>query len=250
MFPVRDRLPTRSVPVVNYLLIAANVAVFVWQMALDEAGVPAQTVAEAYGFVPRELVRDPLVESTHIVSAMFLHGGLGHLGGNMLYLWIFGDNVEDAVGHRRYLLFYLLGGVAAALVQMAVDPTSPVPMVGASGAIAAVLGAYMALYPRSPITVVNPVPLFWFAYGLFFDLPAWFVILEFFVLNLLSGVSSLASMRHGAGGVAFFAHIGGFVAGLLLVKPFTLGRTLVTAERWGGWQAPARRPSGRRDPWT
>ena len=127
----------------------------------------------------------------------------------MLALWIFGDNVEDAVGHFRYVLFYLLGGVAAAMTQMAIDPASNIPMVGASGAIAAVMGAYLSLYPSSPITILNPFVPLWFFFGLFFELPAWVVAVEFFVVNLMSGMSSLASSRHGLGGVAFFAHVGG-----------------------------------------
>src|SRR5581483_9293971 len=111
---------------------------------------------------------------------MFLHGGFAHIGGNMLFLWIFGDNVEDALGHVRYLLFYLLSGLAAALAQVALSPSSMVPMIGASGAISGVLAAYAFLYPRSPIQVVNPIPLLWLFWGLFMWLPAWFVIAEFF----------------------------------------------------------------------
>jgi membrane associated rhomboid family serine protease len=135
--------------------------------------------------------------------------------------------------------------VAAAATQMAMDPGSKVPMVGASGAISAVMAGYLMLYPTSPITVVNPIPLLWFFFGLFIELPAWVVTLEFFILNLLSGVSSLDSSRHGMGGVAFFAHLGGFVAGFVLVRFFMIGRTKQRADRWSGWRPPERRrPDG------
>jgi membrane associated rhomboid family serine protease len=160
----------------------------------------------------------------------------------MWFLWIFGDNVEDAMGHLRYLLFYLFGGVVAAVVQMVMTAGSPIPMVGASGAIAAVTGAYMLLYPRAPILVLNPVPLLWLFWGLTFVVPAWFVAGEFFVLNLLTGVQSL-SLPDGAatGGVAVFAHIGGFIAGLVLVAPLTRGRERAKHRAWEGWRPPARR---------
>jgi membrane associated rhomboid family serine protease len=162
----------------------------------------------------------------------------------MLALWIFGDNVEDAVGHLRYVAFYLLGGVAAALTQMAIDPSSTIPMVGASGAIAAVMGAYLTLYPSSPITCLNPVPIFWFFFGLFFELPAWVVAILFFALNLWNGVNSrFAPAQSATGGVAFFAHVGGFIAGLLLVHVFMAGRSRRPAERWSGWRSPSRRRS-------
>src|SRR5262249_10855601 len=130
------------------------------------------------------------------------------------------DNVEDALGRGRYLAFYLCCGVAAAGAQILIDPSSPVPMVGASGAIAGVLAAYGSLYPRTPITVLNPVPLLWFFFGIFLEFPAWIVIAEFFVFNVWMGLTSLTSH---SGGVAFFAHLGGFVAGLILVRVFLSG---------------------------
>jgi membrane associated rhomboid family serine protease len=239
MIPIRDRLPTRSVPFVNYLIIVANVLFFLWEMALADSG--AGDIGDHYGFIPYDFIHSPIAAAPSILSSMFTHGGWAHLGGNMLALWIFGDNVEDAVGHGRYVAFYLLGGVAAALTQMAMDPSSTVPMVGASGAIAAVMGAYLTLYPRSPITILNPFIPLWFFVGLFFELPAWIVAIEFFVANLFSGVGSLSAAHHGVGGVAFFAHVGGFIAGLVLIHVFMSGRTKRQSEKWSGWKAPPRR---------
>jgi len=238
--PVRDRLPTRTFPFINYLLIVANVLGFFWENALVEAGYAS--IVPDFGFVPSHFLASPITMAPTILTSMFMHGGWVHLGGNMLALWIFGDNVEDSLGHFRYLAFYLLGGIAAALTQMAVGPNSSVPMVGASGAIAAVMGAYLTLYPRSPITVLNPVPLLWFFFGLFFELPAWVVVGEFFILNLLSGKQALDLESRGldTGGVAFFAHVGGFVAGLVLSRLLMAGRARVKVDP-GGWRPPPKR---------
>src|SRR5258708_30563035 len=126
----------------------------------------------------------PVMGGPTIFTSMFLHGSWLHLGGNMLALWVFGANIEDDIGHMRYVAFYLLGGVAAAMTQMAMNPGSAIPMVGASGAIAAVMAAYLALYPASPITVLNPVFILWFFFGIFLELPAWVIALEFFAMNL------------------------------------------------------------------
>ena len=164
MLPLRDHLPTRSVAGVNYALIAINVSAFVFE-ALGVAGGTTieQTIPGA--LVPAGLVGHPLNEAVTLLSHMFLHGGLAHLAGNMLFLWLFGDNVEDALGHGRYACFYLASGVVAALAQVASTPHSTIPMVGASGAISGVLAAYAVLYPRSPITVVNPIPILWLFWG-------------------------------------------------------------------------------------
>lgn len=242
LMPVRDRLPTRRFPFINYLLIIANVLFFLWEQALVESGYA--NIGNVLGFVPYQFDHDPIATAPTIFTSMFMHGSWGHLFGNMLALWIFGDNIEDAIGHLRYVAFYLMGGVAAALTQMAMDPTSKIPMVGASGAIAAVMAAYLALYPTSPITVLNPIFLLWFFFGIFLELPAWLVALEFFGLNLWSGVTSLDSAKHGMGGVAFFAHVGGFVAGFVLVRFFMIGRTKQTADSWRGWRPPERRRAG------
>src|SRR5262245_58937269 len=200
MLPIGDHNPTRTFPFVNYLLIAANIAAFVWEYLLIASGGEAWVVP-GFGLVPSRLSADPAGEAFTLLTSMFMHGGWMHLGGNMLYLYIFGDNVEDAMGHFRYLLFYLICGVAAGVAQVAIGPTSTVPMVGASGAIAGALGGYLVLYPRAPITVVNPVPLVWLFTGIFMVLPAWLMIGFWFVWNVLSGVSQLG-MGQG-GGVAF-----------------------------------------------
>ena len=236
MVPLRDINPVRITPIVNYLLIAGNVAAFLYMNSLPAWYEPG------YALVPTRIAADPLGEAFTIFTSMFMHANLMHIAGNLWFLWIFGDNVEDAMGHVRYLFFYLVGGVAAAVVQMVMTAGSPIPMVGASGAIAAVTGAYMLLYPRAPILILNPVPLLWLFWGLTFVVPAWFVAGEFFVLNLLTGVQSLSLPERAAtGGVAVFAHIGGFIAGLVLVAPLTRGRERAKHRAWEGWRSPSRR---------
>ncbi|HEY2517122.1 MAG TPA: rhomboid family intramembrane serine protease [Polyangiaceae bacterium] len=224
MLPVRDYLPARRFPFVNYAIIAVNVAAFV----LEEIGGGPDAWSNAFGLIPAQMTSDPVGGAPYLFTHMFLHGSLMHIGGNMLFLWIFGDNVEDALGHLRYAAFYLLSGLAAASAQVLAGPHSQVPMVGASGAIAGVLGAYLLLYPRSPIAVINPIPLFWLFWGLFIYLPAWFVLLEFFVVNLWS---AMHPVRGEAGGVAFMAHVGGFVAGLILM-PLLRSESAVDHDRW------------------
>jgi membrane associated rhomboid family serine protease len=220
---------------VTITLIVVNVAIYLLQLLLTDQDRDAFLIG--FGLVPAYF------SMLNAFTAMFVHGGLAHLGGNMLALWIFGDNVEDAMGHLRYIAFYLLGGTAAAITQMGIDPFSQVPMVGASGAIAAVMAGYLVLYPRSPITVLNPIPLLWFFMGIFWEFPAWIIALEFFGINLLSGLNSLGPGRHGMGGVAFFAHIGGFITGLILVGLFTRGRERRQTVQWSGWRPPERRRS-------
>lgn len=235
MIPIRDRLPTRTTPVVNYVLLALNGLAFLWQLALEQGGYTA--LAFDWGFVPQRFLADPIGQGATVFSAMFLHGGWLHVGGNMLFLWVFGDNVEDALGHGRYVLFYFAGGFLAALAQLVIDPTSTVPMVGASGAIAAVLAGYVSLYPKARVLVLFPVLIIF----LFFEFPAWLVVLEWFVLNVLQGLAALGEDQ--AGGVAWFAHIGGFLAGLLLVRLGMVGRPRISYEKWHGWRTP--RPSRR-----
>ncbi len=238
MIPVRDINPTSTTPYVNYLLIAVNVLGFLVQLLLDAGG--ALGVTEAYGVVPTRIALDPAGELFTVFTAMFMHGGFVHLGGNMLFLHIFGDNVEDAVGHGRYLAFYLLAGLAAASAQVGVDPSSPIPMVGASGAIGGVLAAYVLLYPKAPVLVLNPVPLLWLVWGLFITLPAWFFVAYWFVWEqLLSGVIAPRT-----DGVAFYAHIGGFLGGLLLIRPMMTGRERRPTRRWDGWRPPPPPPGG------
>jgi membrane associated rhomboid family serine protease len=243
MLPIGDQNPTRSFPFVNYLLIAANVLAFVWDYSVLAAGGEAG-IASGLALVPARFTANPLGELGSVFTSMFMHGGLGHIGGNLLYLYIFGDNVEDAMGHVRYLLFYLCCGVVAALAQVAMDPTSTIPMVGASGAIAGALGAYLVLYPRAPITVVNPVLPLWLLFGIFLTVPAWLAIGIWFLPNIWSVLMQPAA----EGGIAFFAHIGGFVAGMLLVRGAVRGRRRIDRGRWSGWRGPSR-PSWSANAW-
>jgi membrane associated rhomboid family serine protease len=228
MLPIGDRNPLRSRPLVNHALLGLNVLAFVVQWWLTLTGGEAWVVP-GYGLVATRFFGDPSGEAFTIFTSMFMHGGWVHLGFNMLFLYIFGDNVEDALGHRRYLLFYLTCGVVAGLAQVGIDSSSPLPMVGASGAIAGVLAAYLVLYPTAPIVV------FFF---LFFELPAWVVAGQWFVMNMVGGVQSLFGLAQD--GVAFFAHLGGFFAGLLLVRPLLLGRARPAPRRWSGFRASRR----------
>jgi membrane associated rhomboid family serine protease len=231
LFPIRDRLGTRLFPFVNYAIIAANIVVFFLQVTASAGALAPHALEDSWALVPRVLMRDPVFGVETIFTSMFLHASWSHVLGNMLFLWIFGDNVEDAMGHVRYLVFYLLGGVCAAAAQVLMDPSSTVPMVGASGAISAVLAAYAFLYPRSPITVFNPIFILWFFFGLFLQFPAWLVIGEYFVVNLWDAFANNAQ-----GGVAFMAHVGGFVGGAFLLRPFMAGRVQVQDyDRWQRW---------------
>jgi membrane associated rhomboid family serine protease len=230
MLPVRDHLPTRSVAGVTYALIGINVAIFGLEVLLGSAGADAGSsdiAAPPLALVPAQFVAHPLASLPALFGHMFLHGSVAHVAGNMLFLWIFGDNVEDALRHVRYAISYVACGLAAAFAQIAVNPHSTVPMVGASGAISGVLAAYVRLYPRSPITVVNPIPLMWFFWGFFIWLPAWFVIIEWFAVNLWNAFQPASP----TGGVAFMAHVGGFVAGLILL-PRLLAREAVEYDPW------------------
>jgi membrane associated rhomboid family serine protease len=240
VLPIRDHLPTRSVPFVNYAIIAANLAGFVLERAQIAQGVDPTDLLLTLGLVPRRLFADPVIGVETVFTSMFMHdpSNLMHIGGNMLFLWIFGDNVEDALGHLRYLAFYLIGGAGAAAAQTLTAPNSVLPMVGASGAISAVLAAYVLLYPRSPITVLNPLPLIgWLLWGIFLQFPAWLVVGLYFVVNLWSALTTNAQ-----GGVAFMAHVGGFVSGAVLLRSFMAGRQrLDDYARWERW-ARRRRP--------
>ena len=237
-------MPTRRPALVVYVLILVNVLAFVWSRALISGGVDPSRFVSAWGLVPARLVAHPGAEAITLFTSMFLHDPTSylHLGGNMLFLWIFGDNVEDALGSLRFAAFYVACGLAAAAAQILIDPGSPVPMVGASGAISGVLAAYVSLYPRAAITVLNPVPILWLFWGLFFDLPAWLVILEYFGVNLWS---ALFSVNHRTGGAAFFAHLGGFVAGLFLVRLFMIGRDATPYDRWSRFLSDDRRAQRR-----
>jgi membrane associated rhomboid family serine protease len=235
LLPIRDRLPTRLFPFVNYALIALNLAVFIHETTdAMGRGDPRGLEPGMWALVPARFFHDPVFGIETVFTSMFLHASWGHVLGNMLFLWIFGDNVEDAMGHVRYLVYYLLGGVCAAAAQTLMDPMSMVPMVGASGAISAVLAAYGFLYPRSSISVLNPIFLLWFFFGLVLHLPAWLVIGEYFIVNL-----SDALMNNAQGGVAFMAHVGGFVGGAFLLRLFMAGR--VRMDDYARWQRLAER---------
>jgi membrane associated rhomboid family serine protease len=231
VLPLRDHLPTRTFPFVNYALIAANVAVFILQVNAMATGTNAIAIEQRWALVPARLLEDPAGAIPTVLTSMFMHGSLSHIAFNMLFLWIFGDNVEDAMGHGRYLVFYLVGGICAAAAQVISGPMSPIPMLGASGAIAAVLAAYVFLYPSSPITVLNPIPLLWLFWGLFIYFPAWLVIGLWFLAQLWDALTNTAQ-----GGVAFMAHVGGFVGGALLWRAFISGRDrLDDYARWQKW---------------
>jgi len=208
MIPIRDEIKTHRTPIVNYVLILINVAVFLWTCFFNANPV---AVYSEFALFPYKIQQGLDVgDMRDILTSMFLHAGWFHLLGNMLYLWIFGDNIEDRLGHLRYLLFYLAGGVFAAFAHYFTNPYSTIPTVGASGAIAAVLGAYLVIYPQSRIYTFIPIGFF----ARLTLVPAVVVLTLWFIMQLFSGVGSL-----GLGdqvGTAYWAHIGGFVFGLLI----------------------------------
>lgn len=218
MIPLRDNIPSRRRPVVTYALIAANVFVYLFlQPGLQtRQGI---LFLHLWGLVPADLlgaaplVRHPVPVSWTVITSMFVHGGLFHILGNMWYLWLFGDNVEDAMGRGRFLVFYLLSGVAAAAAQVFVGPSSRVPMVGASGAISGVLGGYLLLYPHARILTLIPMGFFL----PLLEIPAVIVLGFWIVVQVFNG---FVTFTWQGGGVAWFAHVGGFVAGMLLVRLF------------------------------
>lgn len=203
MFPIRVTQPSYSRPVVTVLLIVVNILVFLHQMSLDPYSLNH--------FIATYSLRPRYFHFSNVVTSMFLHASLLHVAGNMLFLWVFGDNVEDILGHGKFLLFYLLCGIVAGFAQTASDPLSRVPMLGASGAIAGVMGAYLVKFPRSRVEMI-----FFMLFFFRFDLPAWFMLAYWFVLQLSGGFGSIAESSQG--GTAFFAHIGGFVAGIVLIS--------------------------------
>ena len=214
MFPLRDDVPSRGFPLVTVGLVVVNVVIFLFEVVLGDA---AHVLIESFGVVPAELTanwQNPLVIST-LFTSQYLHGGWAHLIGNMWYLIIFGDNVEDRMGRLRYFVFYSLCGVVAALLQVVAAPRSTIPMIGASGAIAGVLGAYLLLYPRARVSTV--IPFFYFIRIVW--LPAVVVLGGWFLVQLLNGLAML-DVQMQTGGVAFWAHVGGFVAGMVLMPIF------------------------------
>ena len=234
MFPLRDHNPTELFPILTFAIIGVTVAVWI---LLQGAGSPEYLSGSicALGVVPADLTGQvargapyctaPGIGVPTLLTSIFLHGGWGHLIGNMWFLWVFGNNIEDSMGHFRFLAFYLLTGVVAAVAQIILDPSSGVPMVGASGAISGIMGAYVLLYPQAR---VDTLVFLWIV-----PVPAW-VMLGYWFLLQLSGVMVASSA---GGGVAYAAHVGGFLTGLLLV-PLFRNRKLVEAKRSGVWLSP------------
>jgi membrane associated rhomboid family serine protease len=228
MLPLKDDNPRRTVPVINTLLIIANVLMFFWELSL---GPNLEPVLGTVAFVPARFWNVLLVVPNilTIFISMFLHGGWLHLGGNMLYLWIFGDNIEDRLGHIRYLLFYLACGFAATLSHAFMNPGSATPSIGASGAIAGVLGAYLICFPRARVTTLIPL----FIFITVREIPAIVILGFWFVFQLFVGVASIGVAEQNAGGVAYFAHIGGFAFGMVLVVLMGgVKRRAAPAARW------------------
>jgi membrane associated rhomboid family serine protease len=245
MFPIRDENPHFLTPFATYAIIAANVAVWIFVQGLGTEPALARSVC-SLGLIPGELLhtvepgtrfqigRDTWcvlsadAPAYSLLTSMFLHGGWLHIIGNMWFLWIFGNNVEDSMGHTRFVAFYLLGGLAAAAAQIAADPASGIPMVGASGAIGAVMGAYIMLYPRVHVHMV----LF---FGFFVEtvaVPAVFMLGYWLLLQLFGGLGSIGAA---GGGVAFWAHVGGFVAGMASIKLFSKPE-LLARHPYHGWK--------------
>ena len=217
MIPLYDTIRTRQFPFVNWLLILANAAVFWYELQLGEGAL--QNFIFTWGLIPAELLSNLQKEWLTVFTAMFLHGGWFHIISNMWVLYIFGDNIEDRVGSTRYLLFYLLSGIAAAALQVFILPGSSVPMIGASGAIAGVLGAYLVSFPGSRIASLVPI----FFIFTIVEIPAILFLVFWFITQLYSG---LFAMQGSAGsGIAWWAHIGGFIFGLIMV-PFFRTRTV------------------------
>jgi membrane associated rhomboid family serine protease len=218
MLPIRDFIPTRRFPVLTVSIIVVNVIAFGYEL-LAEAGGTLEQTFYTMGVVPFEVTNNfgPAVALSFLTS-MFLHGGFMHIIGNMLYLWIFGNNVEDSMGRGRFLVFYLLAGSLAGAAQVLANPNSLLPSIGASGAIAGVLGAYIVLFPKARVQTL----IFLGYFARVAQLPALLVLGFWFVLQLFNGLLAFGMTQ--TGGVAWFAHVGGFVAGLLLVRLFTLGR--------------------------
>jgi membrane associated rhomboid family serine protease len=204
IIPIKVTEPSYSRPIANIALIVINVLVFLHEVSLDPYSLNH--------FMAVWSLRPAYFHWENIYTSMFIHASWGHIAGNMLFLWVFGDNVEDILGHGKYIVFYLLCGTAAALTQVYFNADSAVPMVGASGAIAGVMGAYLVKFPRSQV-----VMLFFLLFIFTFDLPAWFMLIYWFALQVFGGVGSIAATQGQQGGVAFFAHVGGFVTGIVLI---------------------------------
>lgn len=211
MLPLKDLNPTRRIPFITYSLILINAAVFIWTLLQPAAEL--QGIFMQLSVVPINITENPLALETplDIIRSMFFHGGWLHLLSNMLYLWLFGDNVEDRMGTVLYIILYFFSGIAAAFSQILIDPYSRIPLIGASGAIAGVLGSYLLLFPGVRVRGIIPLG----RYIRIADWPAWAVLVMWFALQLIYAVLSIGAGAGESGGVAFFAHVGGFVFGML-----------------------------------
>jgi membrane associated rhomboid family serine protease len=219
MIPLRSTERVQSTTFVVGILIALNVLIFLYQFQMGDA---VTLFDERWGIVP-DAVSGNLIT---LLTSMFLHGGWLHLLGNMLFLWVFGRNVEDVIGGGRFLALYLCCGLAAAILQVVTNPYSRVPTIGASGAIAGVMGAYLIKFPRSRIVTL----VFIIVFVTTVEIPAWIMLLWWFVIQLFSGLGSLANTNYSGGGIAWFAHVGGFVTGMLLIRAFPVKR-----RQWRTW---------------
>lgn len=235
MIPIRDDQPSFTKPFVNYFIIGLNVLVYL----LFEPPVHSrafQVFTFQFGLIPHDFVRaiagvpqyPRAANALTILTSMFMHGDFFHILGNMWFLWIFGDNVEDHLGHFSYLTFYLICGIAAALTDIAITPSSDVPLIGASGAIAGIMGAYIVLYPRARVQTLVILIVFF----TFWWLPAWVFLGYWFLIQFVATSVTAASAQHQTGGVAFAAHVGGFIAGLILIKVFPQRKH---TQRYASW---------------
>lgn len=219
MIPIADANPTRRFPAINWMLIGINVVVFLYELTLSSRQL--DHLVTLWGVIPSHILfalghpaETPLPVWATLITSQFLHAGWAHIIGNMLFLWVFGDNIEDVLGHFGYLFFYLASGVAAGIAQVIVSGPVQIPSLGASGAIAGVLGAYMVLYPWARVSILFPIfILFWTI-----DIPAIVVIGWWFIQQFFYGIGVLSSAA--ASGIAFWAHIGGFVTGIIMILPF------------------------------
>jgi len=207
MIPLRDHNKTERFPIITYLILGVNILVFMFMLTMNEAAL--ESFLYTFALIPHEIVSGK--DMFTLITSMFLHGGFGHLLGNMLFLHVFGDNLEDKLGHVKYLLFYLVSGLGASLLQIMTDPGSTIPNLGASGAIAGLLGGYLLLFPRHQVDILLPIGGFLRTA----TVPAYTMLVYWIMFQFLQGVGSLG--LPGSGGVAYFAHIGGFVSGALII---------------------------------
>ncbi len=218
MFPLKDNVESQTLPIVTWLIIALNIFVFLIELSIGSQNL--EPFLQTYGFIPANFFSHiSLAQGAPILFSMFLHAGWGHLIGNIWFLYIFGDNVEDRLGHFPYLFFYILTGFVAALAQACINPSSHIVMIGASGAISGVLGAYFLFYPTARVLSLVPMGM----YSRMMEIPAAFFLGLWFVMQLFTGIVPIAAgVNEESGGVAFWAHVGGFISGALVSKIFDL----------------------------